>query len=115
MALVAPLSWRGTEQASGIPRTLLTTTKHQLLLFKVKKSFISFEYNRTPQACCNESNDDSHCRYSWYATQDVCGHKNEKPLQATSQTDTILPVAQRTCPRAVGFMFRPAHLLFRSV
>lgn len=35
MALLAPLSWRGTEQASGIPRTLLTTPKHHLLLFKV--------------------------------------------------------------------------------
>lgn len=45
MALVAALSWRGTEQASGIPRTLLTPIEHQLLLFKVKKN--SFSLNTT--------------------------------------------------------------------
>lgn len=45
MALAAPPSWMGTEQASGIPRTLLTTTKHQLLFFKVKNN--SFSLNTT--------------------------------------------------------------------
>lgn len=100
MALVAPLSWRRTEQASGIPRTLLTTTQYQLLIFKVKKNQLSLNKiehlkHATMSRMMKVTVNSTGMRYKMHVVT------RKRGFSMISQIDTILPVVHATCQRPV--------------